>query len=88
MALEILWLAVKREYHGKGIGSKLLKYCEEWAKSNGFRVLVVKTLWDEDYQPYVKTRRFYEKREFIGVAKIDPYPLWGEAAIIYIKCLA
>ncbi|WP_297416985.1 GNAT family N-acetyltransferase [Thermococcus sp.] len=28
-ALEILWVAIKREFRGKGIGTELLRFVEE-----------------------------------------------------------
>nr|WP_297129061.1 GNAT family N-acetyltransferase [Thermococcus sp.] len=86
-ALEILWMAVKREHHGKGIGSRLLLVVEEWAREKGFEVLVVKTSGDLNYKPYDKTRRFYEEKGFVRVASVDPYPDWSEPALIYVKCL-
>ncbi|NJD99704.1 N-acetyltransferase [Thermococcus sp. LS1] len=86
-ALEILWTAVRRECHGEGIGTEMLRFIEEWAKGRGFEVLVVKTSGDLSYKPYDETRRFYERRGFIRIALIDPYPEWGEPALIYTKCL-
>ncbi len=69
-ALEILWLAVGREHQGKGIGTKLLRFIEGWAKERGFELLVVKTSGDLTYKPYDETRRFYERRGFVRVAPI------------------
>ena len=86
-ALEILWMAVKRELRGRGIGSQLLGFIEGLAGEKGFEVLVVKTSGDLSYRPYDETRRFYEKRGFVRVALIDPYPEWGEEALIYVKCI-
>ena len=86
-ALEILWMAVKREHRGKGIGTALLKFVEGWAKERGFELLVVKTSGDLSYRPYDATRRFYERRGFVRIALVDPYPEWGEPALIYVKCL-
>ncbi|WP_457742600.1 GNAT family N-acetyltransferase [Thermococcus sp.] len=86
-ALEILWMAVKREHRGKGIGTELLRFVEEWAKERGFEVLLVKTSGDLSYKPYDGTRRFYEWNGFVRIALIDPYPEWGEPALIYVKCL-
>ena len=85
-ALEILWMAVRRELRGKGIGTEMLRFVERLAKAN-FEVLVVKTSGDLSYKPYDETRRFYERRGFVRVALIDPYPEWGEEAIIYVKCI-
>ncbi|WP_297090288.1 GNAT family N-acetyltransferase [Thermococcus sp.] len=85
-ALEILWMAVRRGLRGKGIGTRLLLFVEEWAGERGFEVLVVKTSGDLSYKPYEETRRFYEKNGFVRIALIDPYPEWGEPALIYVKC--
>ncbi len=86
-ALEILWMAVRREFRRRGIGTELLRFLEMWAVERGFEVLVVKTSGDLSYKPYDETRRFYERRGFVRVALIDPYPEWGEEALIYVKCL-
>ena len=86
-ALEILWMAIRREFRGRGIGTGLLRFVEMWAVERGFEVLVVKTSGDLSYKPYDETRRFYERRGFVRVALIDPYPEWGEEALIYVKCL-
>ncbi|NJE04961.1 GNAT family N-acetyltransferase [Thermococcus sp. M36] len=87
-ALEILWMAVRRELRGKGIGTNLLQSVEGWAKGRGFEVLVVKTSGDLSYKPYDETRLFYELRGFVRIALIDPHPEWGEPALVYAKCLS
>ncbi len=86
-ALEILWMAVTREFRGKGIGTEMLRFVERWAEERNFEILVVKTSGDLSYKPYDETRRFYERRGFVRVALIDPYPEWGEEALIYVKCI-
>ena len=73
-ALEILWMAVRRELRGKGVGTELLHFVEEWARERGFELLVVKTSGDLSYKPYDETRRFYERRGFVRIALVDPYP--------------
>jgi len=85
--LEILWMAVRRELRGNGIGTEMLEFVEGWAKERGFEVLVVKTSGDLSYEPYNATRRFYERNGFVRIALIDPYPGWGEPALVYVKCL-
>ena len=86
-ALEILWIAVRRELRGKGIGTELLHFVEDWARERGFQLLVVKSSGDLSYKPYDATRKFYERRGFARIARIDPYPEWGEPVLIYAKCL-
>ncbi|WP_099212003.1 GNAT family N-acetyltransferase [Thermococcus henrietii] len=85
-ALEILWMAVKRELRGQGIGTRLVEFVEEWARERCFELLVVKTSGDLSYRPYDETRRFYERRGFVRIALIDQYPEWNEPALIYAKC--
>ncbi|WP_238516182.1 hypothetical protein [Thermococcus gammatolerans] len=41
---------------------------------------MVKTPGDLSYRPYDETRRF------VRIALIDPYPEWGEPALVYVKC--
>jgi len=84
---EMLWLAVRRERRGEGTGTALVRYVERWAVDNGIKILVVKTSAAEDYEPYAETRRFYEHLGFVEVARVDPYPEWGEPGSIYVKCL-
>jgi len=40
-----------------------------------------------NYKLYDRTRRFYEKKGFVRIALIDPYPEWREEALVYVKCL-
>ena len=80
-------MAVRRELRGNGINTKLLRFVEEWAREKGFELLVVKSSGDLTYKPYDATRGFYERRGFVRIALIDPYPEWNEPAVIYIKCL-
>ena len=75
-AVEILWVAVRRELRGKGVGTELLHFVEGWARERGFELLVVKTSGDLSYKPYDETRRFYERRGFIRIALVDSYPEW------------
>jgi ribosomal protein S18 acetylase RimI-like enzyme len=56
-------------------------------EERGFELLVVKSSGDLTYKPYDATRSFYERRGFARIALIDPYPEWGEPALIYAKCL-
>ncbi len=86
--LEILWMAVKSEFHRMGIGSEILHFIEKWAKARGYNLITVKTSGDLSYSPYDKTRNFYERNGFLRVVLIDNYPEWGEEVLIYVKCLS
>ncbi len=85
---EILWLAVERDYHGRGYGTLLLRKAEEYACSRGKRALTVKTYGGGDYEPYVRTLNFYKSRGFKVYETIDQYkPFGGQPATILMKLL-
>ncbi|MGC8582538.1 MAG: GNAT family N-acetyltransferase [Thermoproteus sp.] len=84
---EILWMAVRREYQGRGIGTALLGFVERAAKSRGCSLILVKTSGDPEYEPYIRTRRFYERRGFVKALAIDEYPEWREPMALYVKCV-
>lgn len=61
----ISWLGVSEEVQGRGIGTKLLKFLEEELLKLNINKLQAETLSEKiDYEPYVKTRAFYEKMGF------------------------
>ena len=87
---EISWAAVELEHQHQGIGSALIDYIINDLKSQGIRLLQVKTLSEDvKYPPYEITRRFYEKMGFIHIETIDPYPGWetNNPCAIYVKIL-
>lgn len=87
---EISWMAVKKEFQRKGIGTRLISECERISKEAGKKVLMVKTLAETiDYKPYSKTRAFYEKNGFIPIEIIKEYSEWGPEhdCKIYIKMI-
>ncbi len=86
-AAEILWLALERGRHRRGIGRRLVEAAAREAREAGARILYVKTYGGWDYEPYVATRRFYEALGFTLLEVVDPYPGWGDPAAIYALCL-
>ncbi len=63
--LNIGWLAVRRDYRGKGIGSALLKLSEEFGRRHGIEEIATYTLGDAvEYEPYEATRGFYFRQGF------------------------
>ncbi|MEB2837136.1 MAG: GNAT family N-acetyltransferase [Desulfurococcales archaeon] len=86
--VEIAWLAVERGFQGRGLGSLLLEAAEDYACSRGKHVLAVKTYGGMDYEPYMRTLRFYGSRGFKLYGVIDEYkPFGGQPAAILIKRL-
>lgn len=87
---EILWMAVEKDRRRRGVGSMLLDAASRELATAGVRLLMAKTLApDVEYAPYEATRRFYEKKGFIHLETIDPYPGWdpGNPCAIYVRVL-
>jgi ribosomal protein S18 acetylase RimI-like enzyme len=62
---EIYWLGVAPEHHRRGIGQVLVRTVERQLKGEKARHLFVMTLHpDVDYEPYQRTRAFYEALGF------------------------
>jgi ribosomal protein S18 acetylase RimI-like enzyme len=73
-ASDVYCMAVKREFHGRGIGAALLRRVEEELRRAGFEYLQVKTQGPSlPCDEYAGTTRFYERvgftrlEEFIGI---------------------
>ena len=90
-AAEILWMAVAAAVRGRGVGTLLLDRVMLELADGGRQVVEVKTLdASEDYEPYVATRAFWERRGFVQIDMIDPLPGWppGNPAAICVAALA
>ncbi len=72
---EIHCMGVKKEYHGRGIGTKLQHEVEEWAKEK-YVFMQVKTVDEGHYNHYNQTVAFYKS---VGFKKMEVFPtLWDE----------
>lgn len=56
---QIITIGVRKEAQGKGYGSKLLKYCEDYSKDKGCKVLFLEV--DETNTP---AKKLYQKHGF------------------------
>jgi GNAT superfamily N-acetyltransferase len=62
---EIYWLGVDPDRHRRGVGRALIEAVERQLKDEQARFLFVMTLHpDVDYEPYRRTRAFYERLGF------------------------
>jgi len=89
VSAEITWIAVAGSCQSQGIGTSLIRTLEDHLRQDGqTRILQVKTLAETvEYEPYARTRRFYER---IGFLPLEVFPtLWNadNPAKVYVKFL-
>lgn len=76
--LDMYVLGIKKKFHGKGFGTKLQKYVNEYAKNHGYSYLIVLTLSEKHSDKnYALTREFYHKMGFIDIYQSDK--IWDES---------
>lgn len=74
---EIYKIGVLKPYHGKSYGSQLMHKALDYCRIHNIQYLTVKTLDESaDYEPYNKTRDFYQKNGFIPLEVLRDY--WNE----------
>lgn len=75
-AMEVHVMAVRRDWHRRGVGRRLLEAAAAFARAGGCSLLHVKTLGpSEPDESYAATRRFYEATGFMPLEEIPG--LWG-----------
>ncbi len=85
---EIIWMGVKEDYHGLGLGSLLLDTLEERLEEEGIRKLVASTLsYTVKYKPFEKVRTFYYNRGFASLGIQNNYYDDGIDRLILVKNL-
>lgn len=79
---ELYWIAVRKKYQGKGIGTELLGYLENYARKQGFRKVCAYT-----GRSMIRTREFYEKRGYYPVNEFPDYYGFekNNTAVLYAK---
>jgi GNAT superfamily N-acetyltransferase len=85
---DIFNIGVLEPYHRKGIGRCLLAAAERCCVDNGYLYLTVKTLDSSaEYEPYERTRKFYQKMGFISLDIFNTF--WNEEnpCLFMAKCL-
>jgi ribosomal protein S18 acetylase RimI-like enzyme len=89
-AAEITFAAVTPDRQGTGLGTRLVQHALAVLEGEGVAVVEVKTLdASSNYEPYVSTRAFWERRGFVQIDCIDPLPGWrpGNPSAIYVAAL-
>jgi ribosomal protein S18 acetylase RimI-like enzyme len=88
---EILWMAIRPDRRNVGLGTRLLNEVLASLRDEGIALVEVKTLdRSVGYEPYKATVAFWERRGFMQIDTIDPFPGWerGNAAALYVAALA
>jgi ribosomal protein S18 acetylase RimI-like enzyme len=78
----LYWIAVSKDIHARGIGSKLLHYVEEDIRRQGGRILLIET---SSLAHYELTRRFYLKHQYKQVATLPDYYADGDDMVVFGK---
>jgi ribosomal protein S18 acetylase RimI-like enzyme len=85
---EIVWMGVKEDYHGLGLGSMMLDTLEKTVERDGIKKLVASTLsYTVDYKPYEKVRTFYYHRGFSSLGIQTNYYEDGLDRLLLVKNL-
>jgi len=84
---EVHLMAVRPEWHRRGVGRELLRAVEQELAASGTRLLEVKTLGAAHPDPgYALTRHFYESVGFLPVEEFED--LWpGTPCLLMVKPL-
>jgi len=88
-AVEVYLLAVVPARHRRGVGRALIGAGEAQAAARGARFLTVKTRGPSlPYEPYERTRAFYEAVGFVPVEEFTE--IWGpeNPALLMVKAVA
>ena len=85
--VELAVMGVLKEYHRKGIGTKLFNAAKETANALGYSFIQVKTVQMGKYEEYDQTNQFYIS---LGFMEFEVFPkLWDEwnPCQIYVMAL-
>ena len=87
LAAEVYVMGVLPSRHRSGLGSALLAAAEDYLRERSVEYLQVKTLGPSDpYEPYARTRAFYEARGFVALEELPD--LWEtNPCLIMVKRL-
>lgn len=88
VSAEIYWLGIDPAHHRQGIGQALVRAIERQLGQEGLKYLFVMTLHPEDpYEPYQRTRAFYERLGFELALSRDPPGASPNPLAYYLKPL-
>jgi len=80
----LYWIAVRKDIHAKGVGTKLMQYVEADIRRQNGRLLLIET---SSLSHYELTRRFYIKHNYRQEAIIKDYYADGDDMVVFSKQL-
>lgn len=70
----IYWMAVRKDFQGKRIGSSMIQFAEDYCRKQGCTSLTVETLSPKNNdENYLKTYHFYNKCGFAPLFELYTY---------------
>jgi len=81
---DLYWIVVLHEFHGGGIGKKLIAATEKLIHERGGKKIYVET---SSREPYLATRQFYEKIGYTQEAVFKDFYDDGDDKVVYVKDL-
>lgn len=81
---DLYWIVVDSKYHSRNIGKELLEHAESFVKEHRGRLILAET---SSKASYLKTRKFYERNNYLVLAEINDFYSVGDSLIIYGKYL-
>jgi len=84
-AIDVHCIAVHREFHGRGLGTTLIRHAETYTREQGASILHVKTMGpSRPNQEYARTTHFYRSSGFLDLEEVNN--LWpGIPCLILVK---
>ncbi|MBX6364027.1 MAG: GNAT family N-acetyltransferase [Gemmatimonadetes bacterium] len=79
---DLYWIAVAPEQHGRGTGTLLLSEVERRLALVDARLVILETSSQPAYEP---TRRFYQARGYVEVARVPDFYAPGDDRVIFAK---
>jgi ribosomal protein S18 acetylase RimI-like enzyme len=78
----LYWIAVKKDTHARGVGTKLLHHVEEDIKRQQGRLLLIET---SSLAHYELTRKFYRKHHYDQAAVLKDFYADGDDMVVFRK---
>ena len=81
----LYWIAVEKQTHARGLGTRLLHRAEADVRAAGGRIFLIETSSLPHYEP---TRRFYLKHGYEQEARLRDYYADGDDMVVFRKRMA